>query len=64
MKILDVSVDRTNDQKKFDAGGKNWFIAIKFDSGIKLGVELKPEMSIPEIVIEFVQFINLILIKQ
>jgi len=61
MNITDITIDRTNDEKKFDKNGKNWFIAFKFDGGLRFGIELKPEMNLSEIVFELVKFTNLLI---
>lgn len=61
MRIKDVTVERTNNDKQFDTRGDNWLIALRFTNGVKLGVELKPTMEISEIVCELVKFANLIL---
>jgi len=57
--IEEISIDRTNDEKKFDRNGKNWIIILKFNNK-KFGIELKPEMNLFEIIIEFIKFMNLL----
>jgi hypothetical protein len=61
--IVDISIDRTNDNKQFDIKGKNWFIAIRFSNKKRLGFELKPEMVLSEIVFELVKFTNLLILQ-
>ncbi len=63
MNIKDISIDRTNDDKKFDTAGKNWFISFKFTNNKRFGIEIKPEMNLSEIVIELIKFANLIITK-
>jgi len=63
MNIKEVRVERTNDDKKFDPKGKNWFLIFKFENKKQLGFELKPEMTLFEIVFEFVKFTNLLIIQ-
>lgn len=63
MKIKDIFINKTSDNNQFDTNGKNWFIVIKLEDDRRFGVELKPEMSIVEIAIEFVKFTNLLITK-
>jgi hypothetical protein len=63
MSIKEVLIERTNDKKEFDKNGKNWFIKFQFDNNKRFGFELKPEMTLSEIVFELVRFTNLLIEK-
>lgn len=65
MKIKDVFIRKTNDDRvlRFDQKGKNWLITLEFDDNRKFGLELKPEMTLDQIIFEVVKFANLLITK-